>query len=41
MAESTVRYFEEPPPAMSPEDWNRADFFGATLLEIHFRHRRP
>jgi hypothetical protein len=33
-------YVEEPPPAMSPADWNWADFLGATLLEIEFRHGR-
>lgn len=31
-------YAEEPPPKMSPADWNWADFNGATLLMIAFRH---
>lgn len=31
-------YLEEPPPKMEPADWNWADFIGATLLLIEFRH---
>lgn len=31
-------YFEEPPSAMQPADWNWADFNGSTLLLIEFRH---
>jgi len=31
-------YMEEPPPQMDPADWNWADFNGATLLLIDFRH---
>ena len=31
-------YLEEPPPKMSPADWNWADFNGATLLLIAYRH---
>ena len=31
-------YLEEPPPKMSPADWNWADFNGATLLLIAHRH---
>jgi len=31
-------YLEEPPPRMSPADWNWADFNGATLLMIANRH---
>lgn len=33
-------YMEEPPPRMSPADWNWADFNGSTLLLIEFRHGR-
>jgi hypothetical protein len=34
-------YLEEPPPKMSPADWNWADFNGATLLLIlHFHGER-
>jgi uncharacterized membrane protein YidH (DUF202 family) len=31
-------YLEEPPPQMQPADWNWADFNGATLLMIEYRH---
>jgi hypothetical protein len=31
-------YFEEPPSAMQPADWNWADFNGSTLLLIELRH---
>jgi hypothetical protein len=31
-------YLEEPPPRMSPADWNWADFNGATLVMIEARH---
>lgn len=31
-------YAEEPPPRMSPADWNWADFNGATLLMVAYRH---
>ena len=31
-------YLEEPPPQMSPADWNWADFNGTTLLMIERRH---
>lgn len=31
-------YAEEPPPKMSAADWNWADFNGATLLMVAFRH---
>lgn len=31
-------YLEEPASKMSPADWNWADFLGALLLEIEFRH---
>lgn len=31
-------YLEEPPPKMSPADWNWADFNGATMLLIAHRH---
>lgn len=31
-------YLEEPASKMSPADWNWADFLGATLLTIEFRH---
>ncbi|HBY60911.1 MAG TPA: hypothetical protein DEH78_13900, partial [Solibacterales bacterium] len=31
-------YLEEPPPKMSPADWNWADFNGVTLLLIEHRH---
>lgn len=31
-------YLEEPPPRMTPADFNWADFNGSLLLVIHFRH---
>lgn len=31
-------YLEEPPDRMAPADWNWADFIGATLLVIEYRH---
>ena len=31
-------YSEEPASKMSPADWNWADFLGALLLEVEFRH---
>jgi hypothetical protein len=31
-------YMEEPPPKMSPADWNWADFIGSILLLIEHRH---
>lgn len=31
-------YMEEPPPKMSPADWNWADFNGSLLLLIAYRH---
>ncbi len=33
-------YLEEPPERMSPADWNWADFNGALLLLVHYRHAR-